>query len=115
MNDGVFVQESPGKGRGVFAGCHFVPGEVVVTSHVVEMGREDLPALLSTAMRDYWWHWPCTGGAAFALGPASLVNHAEYLGANVLARKDPARRLLLLIATEPIGPGDEVLLDYGTA
>jgi hypothetical protein len=97
-------------GRGVFARCFFVEGEVIgeIQGRII-----DDP--------DYGSDYCMNLGDTFALEPAApfrYVNHSCRPNCRLAlsSRRDPRsgreRRVLLLKAILPIAPGDQVTIDY---
>jgi hypothetical protein len=100
------------KGRGVFALCTFMPGEVVEASPVVvsRAHRDVMPG----EFRDRVFHWGTrqngTAVSALALGYGSLYNHDNP--ANMRYEVDRATLLIRFIAVRDISPGEELTINY---
>lgn len=100
--------ESPGAGRGVFAGRPFGSGAVLEVAPVLVVPREQVPALRQTGLRFYVWNWG--SAVAVGLGIVSLVNHGVPANASWIA--DYTTGELTLKAVADIEVGDEILVDY---
>lgn len=106
---GLAVQESPGRGRGVFAMRAFCRGEVLERAPVIVVLRADLRPLRGSLLDDYWFWWD-EEHSACPLGWAALYNHR--CPANVTFRLDHAARTIVFEAAADIGVGDEVTINY---
>ena len=88
---------------------------MIETAPVVVVPAAECAALDRTILHDYYFHWDGDpdgeGRGALALGLLTLCNHSSRPRARVC--RDLARRTLDLIAISPIGPGEEVTIDYG--
>jgi uncharacterized protein len=109
------VRTSPGRGRGVFAREAIVPGTVIERAPVIILPAQECPAFDQTILYDYYFHWDGDpegeGRGALGLGLVTLCNHSSQPRARV--DRNFARHTLDLIAIAPIGPGEEVTIDYG--
>lgn len=101
----------PGKGRGILAGRHFGPGEVVDAAPVILVPAREWPVLQQTVLSDYCFEWDeTTGSVAVALGRCSLFNHSY--SPNVAAEKQMRRRFITFVALRDISLGEELTLNY---
>jgi hypothetical protein len=102
------------RGRGVFARTAIVSGTLIEAAPVIVIPIADCPALDRTIIHDYYFHWDGDpegeGRGALGLGLVTLCNHASRPNARV--ERNFARQTLDLIASSPIGPGEEVTIDY---
>jgi len=116
-NHRIEIRSSPTRGRGVFARAVIAPGTVIEAAPVIVIPAADCPALDRTIIHDYYFHWDGdpegAGRGALALGVVTLCNHASRPNARV--ERNFAQHTLDLIATAPIGAGEEVTIDYGCA
>lgn len=100
------------RGRGVFAGKVFLPGELVEVSPVVlvDCKHFDLPVEIT----HYAFSWRgLTGGEslqALALGYGSLYNHANP--ANMVYRGDVENNAIVFLAARRIEAGEELTINY---
>ncbi len=105
---GLLVLDSPGAGRGVFAGRDFSIGEVIEVAPVLVIPAAQVASLLATGLRYYVWHWGSS--VAVGLGIISLVNHGTPPNARWSANH--ATGELTLTAIARLVPGTEILVDY---
>ena len=113
-NHRIEVRVSPVRGRGVFARTAILPGTLIEAAPVIVIPIADCPALDRTIIHDYYFHWDGDpegeGRGALGLGLVTLCNHASRPNARV--ERNFTRQTLDLIASVPIGPGEEVTIDY---
>jgi uncharacterized protein len=113
-NHRVEVKTRPGRGRGLFAREAIAPGTLIESAPVIILPAEDCPALDQTIIYDYYFHWDGNadgeGRGALGLGLVTLCNHSGHPCARV--DRNYPRQTLDLVATAPIGPGDEITIDY---
>jgi SET domain-containing protein len=109
------IRTSVGRGRGVFACEPIAHGTVIEAAPVIILPTRDCPALDRTVIYEYYFHWDGDsdgdGRGALGLGLLSLCNHSSRPNARV--DRNYARLTLDLVATAPIGLGEEVTIDYG--
>jgi SET domain-containing protein len=114
-NHRIEIRTSSGRGRGVFALEPISPGTVIEAAPVIILPAGQCPALDKTIIYDYYFHWDGDpdgdGRGALGLGLVTLCNHSSRPSARV--DRNYAQHTLDLIATAPIGPGEEVTIDYG--
>jgi SET domain-containing protein len=105
------IREVPGKGRGVFALEAIPEGTIIEECPVIVVPSDDLQALGSTVLSNYFFRWgPCEDDAAIALGFGSLYNHASEPNA-VYVRKLQARTLAF-VSLRDIATGEEITVNY---
>ena len=116
-NHRVEIRASRGRGRGVFAREAIAPGTLIEAAPVMILPAAHCPKLDRTIIYDYYFHWDGDpdgdGRGALGLGLVTLCNHSSRPRARVERNYD--RLTLDLIASAPIGPGEEVTIDYGCA
>jgi uncharacterized protein len=106
---GLRIQESPGRGRGVFATRAFRSGERIECAPVLVLPRPQLAPLRGTLLDDYWFWWDDQHNAC-GLGWASLYNHA--CPANARFDRRLAACVLEFTAVRSIAAGDEITINY---
>jgi uncharacterized protein len=107
----ITLGESEERGRGVFAAVDIAEGTLIEECPVVVVPPDEVPHLLKTELRDYFFVWGGTGeAAAIALGHGSLYNHAREPNA-MYVRKHEARALAFF-ALRPIRAGEEITVSY---
>lgn len=108
---GLYIAESPGKGRGVFTAEPLGPGDVIEICPVIVLGPEDLPAIHRTGLHDYYFLWgPDRDRCAIALGYGSLYNHHPEPNAEI--EMDEEAGQILVVCIQPIAPGEEITIHY---
>ena len=107
----LLVQDSPARGRGVFAARPFHEGEVIEVCPVIALSAADAVKLDDTHLYNYYFGWGPDGkAAAIALGYGSLYNHAD--DPNAAYRKDQAGGTIIFAALRAIGAGEEIFVRY---
>lgn len=107
----VFIDESPGKGRGVFAGKAFRKGEVIEIAPVITMSADDMSMLDYTELYNYYFLWGNDHTqCAIALGFGSVYNHSYAPNAryNTYYRE----RIIEFVCIKNIAPGEEITVNY---
>lgn len=108
---GIEVKESPGRGRGIFAGRDFAKGALIETAPVILLREEDRRYLGTTRLYTYYFvvrntDYPC----AIGLGYASLYNHAPQANAHYRISVKKAR--IQIRAWRTIRTGEEITINY---
>jgi SET domain-containing protein len=105
------VEESSGKGRGVFAAKNFKEGEIIETCPVIVFPAEEVDALESIQLSNYYFAWGIASEeAAIALGYGSLYNHSYT--PNATYQKDFDKSLLKYICIRDIQKNEEITINY---
>jgi len=97
---------SPGKGLGVFAVESILPGEEIMTCHVITFANHNLPEGNLDAYRMGWTEEE----DAIALGHINLVNHSESPNVEILDNL-PAK-MKIMKSIKPIKTGEELGVRY---
>jgi SET domain-containing protein len=107
----LIIQKTENRGRGVFAVCSFVPGDLIEICPVLVLPPTDREPIERSQLYNYYFDW---GGdeqqLAIALGYGSLYNHSAY--PNALYLMDFEQAELLIYCHQPIAPGDEICFNY---
>jgi uncharacterized protein len=107
----ITIQQSPERGRGVFAARQFEAGETIEICPVIVLSEADARKLDDTGLYNYYFGWGQDGvAAAIALGCGSLYNHSE--APNAAYQKDFADRTVAFFAITDIAPGQEIFVKY---
>lgn len=107
----IYYQGSTGRGRGVFAGRRFQPGELIERVPVIVIPVAERPVLARTLLDAYDFEWDAEGRrSALALGYGSLYNHSFEPNAGYQRLYDSAE--VLFTALRPIEAGEEILINY---
>ncbi len=73
----LYIDESPGKGRGVFTKTSLQPNAIVEISPVIVMSAEERKLLDQTLLHDYIFEWgPNSSQCCMALGYIAVYNHS---------------------------------------
>ena len=91
MLEGLRIDVSPGKGRGVFATRSFEKGDVIERCPVVVLSPDDADAADDTALQPYLYEWGSDGESrGLPLGYGAIYNHS--LTPNAWCEMDQERR-----------------------
>lgn len=108
---GLFIAESPERGRGVFTAQEVGEGDIIEFCPVLLVPEEQVGTIHSTTLHDYYFLWPDgKGSAAILLGYGSLYNHSSTPNAKVFF--DIEARSVEIRCIRNISPGDEILINY---
>ena len=107
---GLYVAETEGRGRGVFAAEPIAAGSVVEVCPVIVLPPEDRARVHASRLHDYYFVWEPEGATAIALGLGSLYNHADDSNADY--EMDFPGRAIRIVAQRDIAAGEEVCIDY---
>lgn len=109
----VYVGDSAGRGRGIFAARRFEPGETIELCPAIVLPEADARTLDATRLYDYYFGWGEDGQqAAIVLGYGSLYNHSP--SPNAEHQKHFATSTVLIVAVRPIAAGEEIFIRYET-
>jgi SET domain-containing protein len=109
----VTVGDSPGRGRGVFAGRRFAPGETIEVCPVIALSETDARKLDDTKLSEYYFGWGKDGKqAGIVLGYGSIYNHS--FAPNAAHYKNTADSTMTVAAVSEIAAGEEILIHYET-
>jgi uncharacterized protein len=107
----IYVKETPGKGRGVFAQKKFEIGEVIETCPVIVLPSEEVEIVDRTQLYNYNFIWGADSKeAAIALGYGSLYNHSYT--PNAKYQKDYDNKLINYICIREIQLNEEITINY---
>ena len=114
----LIVKESPGKGRGVFAGQDFEEGDVIEVCPVIVVPADQYRHIELTVLGHYVFNW--RGSAPFpvdrravavVLGRGGLHNHSP--DPNAAWENDLEENVMRFFAVRPIAAGEEIMINYG--
>ncbi|MCU0518393.1 MAG: SET domain-containing protein [Oscillatoria sp. Prado101] len=107
----VYVSNSPGKGRGVFAKKRFSKGELIEQAPVVVVPHSELEYLDKTVLYNYYYSWGVNlEDAALSLGNGSLYNHSYE--PNAVYVKKIEELVIDFVALRDIEEGEEITVNY---
>ena len=107
--NGLIVKESPGRGRGVFAGQDFEEGDLIETCPVIVVPADEGIHLRLTTLGRYSFQW--RRGSGVVLGYGALINHSS--SPNAAWDRDVDNNVMHFFAVRPIAKGEEITHDYG--
>jgi len=107
--DKLIVKESPGRGRGVFAGQDFEEDEVIEVCPVIVLPADQRVPIRLTTLGRYSFHWQ--RGIGVVLGYGALINHSS--DPNAAWESDIEDNVMLFFALRPIAKGEEITHNYG--
>ena len=108
---GLYISESPGRGRGVFTAEPLQPGDVIEICPVIVLSGDDLASIHQTRLHDYYFLWgEQRQECAIALGYGSLYNHNE--NPNAEFTMDFSEETIIFTCLKPIYAGDEITIHY---
>ena len=107
----IFVGNSYGKGRGIFARRKISTGETIEEAPVVVIPHSQIEHLDRTLLGDYYFVWgEDEEEAAIALGRCSLCNHSYE--PNAVFRLNRDQLTIEFAATRDIETGEEITINY---
>jgi len=108
---GLFIMETPNRGKGVFAGLPISEGDSIEVCHIVKIAKAEIPIIHKTRLHDYYFLWgEDLEEAALALGFGSLYNHQLFPNANFFL--DLENETIDIVAIRDIEPGEEITINY---
>lgn len=108
---GVFVGESAGKGRGIFAWRKILKGKTIEEAPVIVIPKNEIKFLEKTLLQDYYFLWgEDEDQAAIMLGSCSLCNHSYQ--SNAVFYLKPDRLTIEFVAQRDIEAGEEITINY---
>lgn len=104
----LYVEEVPGKGKGVFS-REAIPAETVIElSPVIVMPASDRQHLDKTLLHDYIFEWQ--DGCCMALGLIPIYNHSY--DSNCEYFMDYEDRTIMVKTVKRIAKGEELTINY---
>lgn len=108
--EGLYVEEVPGRGRGVFCRYDIPAGALIEVCPVIVLPEGDLEHVHASHLHDYYFLWEGEGETAIALGFGSLYNHADDSNADYEMHFD--ERVIHVISERAIPAGEQICIDY---
>jgi SET domain-containing protein len=108
----IYIEDAPGKGRGIYAKKTLPKGTVVETAPVIVMTRQDRDLLDKTLLHDYIFEWQ-PGGAdmcCMALGWVPIFNHSYR--SNCEYYMDYETQSMYIETIRDIKAGEELTINY---
>lgn len=111
MTKGLYIQDTPDKGRGVFCLYPILKGTTIEESPVLVMSAADRIHLDQTPLKDYIFEWGedhlscCTAWGYLSMYNHSYNSNAEYF-------MDFETRTMSIVAVRDIAIGEEITTNY---
>ncbi len=107
----LYIDESPGKGRGVFTKASLQANAIVEISPVIVMSAEERKLLDQTLLHDYIFEWgPNSSQCCMALGYIAVYNHSYK--SNCEYEMDFEKMTIKIKTVKTIEAGEELLINY---
>lgn len=108
----LFIDQVPGKGRGVFTRKAIKPGTTIEISPVIIMTNEDRKLLDQTLLHDYIFEWQPAEElmCCMALGWIPVYNHSYQ--ANCEYFMDYENQTIIIESVRQINAGEELTINY---
>ena len=107
----LYIDESPGKGRGVFTKASLQANAIVEISPVIVMSAEERKLLDQTLLHDYIFEWgPNSSQCCMALGYIAVYNHSYK--SNCEYEMDIEKMTIKIKTVKTIKAGEELLINY---
>ena len=109
--EGLYIEKSNGKGRGVFTKQTIPANTVIEISPVVVMSAEERTLLDQTLLHDYIFEWgPDSKQCCMALGYVPVYNHSYQ--SNCEYEMDFANAVIRVKTVRNIEAGEELFINY---
>jgi len=111
INSSLYIDNSNGKGRGVFTKT-FIPSNMIIEiSPVVVMSAEERKLLDQTLLHDYIFEWgPDSKQCCMALGYVPVYNHSYQ--SNCEYEMDFENAIIRVKTVRDIEAGEELFINY---
>jgi SET domain-containing protein len=104
----IYVNDAPGKGRGVFAKVDIPKGQAIETVPVLFMHANEFTETKKSNVREHYVYYWKEDLVAIALGYGSLYNHSFEPEADYHFDEHS----ITYIALRDIAPGEEIHINY---
>lgn len=107
----IYIAESAGRGRGVFAAKAFRKGEIIETAPVIVLSTDSMSMLDHTELYNYYFLWGNQHlQCAIALGFGSIYNHSYQ--PNARYNTYYSDQIIEFVCLENIAPHTEITVNY---
>ena len=107
----LYIEQVPGKGRGVFTHCPIEANEIIETAPVIVMSGADRSHLDKTLLHDYIFEWgPQKTECCMALGLIPIYNHSY--ASNCEYYMDFEENMIMIKSVRDIDPDEELTINY---
>jgi len=108
---GLFIMDSPGRGRGVFTNQSIPKGSIIEICPCIILSTNDTTQIHQTLLHDYYFLWDIDQKtSAIALGYGSLYNHSDTPNAEFLIDYDATS--IKIVGLKDINSMEEVTINY---
>lgn len=108
---GLFIMNSPGRGRGVFTNAIIPKGSIIEICPCIILSNTDTMQIHETLLHDYYFLWEIDKKtSAIALGYGSLYNHSDKPNAEFLIDYDATS--IKIVGLETINSMEEITINY---
>ena len=109
--EGLYIEKSNGKGRGVFTKQNIPANTIIEISPVVVMSAEERTLLDQTLLHDYIFEWgKDSKQCCMALGYVPVYNHSY--GSNCEYEMDFENEIIKIKTIRAIEAGEELFINY---
>lgn len=108
----IYIEDVPGKGRGMFAGGAIPANTVIEEAPVIVMTQDDRKLLDKTLLHDYIFEWTPEGEqkCCMALGYVPIYNHSYT--SNCEYFMDYEQKLISIKTVRDVAEGEELTINY---
>lgn len=107
----LYIDESSGKGKGVFTKNAIPINTIVEISPVIVMSAEERKLLDQTLLHDYIFEWgPDSAQCCMALGYIAVYNHSYQ--SNCEYEMDFAAKMIRIKTVRKVEAGEELFINY---
>lgn len=107
----LYIDESSGKGKGVFTKKTIPADTIVEISPVIVMSAEERKLLDQTLLHDYIFEWgPDSAQCCMALGYIAVYNHSYQ--SNCEYEMDFAAKMIRIKTVRKVEAGEELFINY---
>jgi SET domain-containing protein len=111
VSDGLYVNHSAGKGRGVFTRSDLPADTIIETAPVIVMSHKDRIFLDQTLLHDYIFEWnKKEESCCMALGYVPLYNHSYH--SNCEYEMDHKKEIITIKTVRAVKKGEELFINY---
>ncbi|HEV7621013.1 MAG TPA: SET domain-containing protein [Flavisolibacter sp.] len=109
--NGIYINNTKGKGRGVFTPSDLKKNVIIEIAPVIVMSKKDRSYIDNTLLHDYIFEWGDSHeGCCMALGYVPLYNHSY--NSNCEYEMDFKKQTILIKTICPVKEGEELFINY---
>ena len=111
ISESIYVADSGGKGRGVFANDDLKKNTIIEIAPVIVMSKKDRSFLDQTLLHDYIFEWGDKNNqCCMALGYVPLYNHSYR--SNCEYEMNFKKQIIAIKTVRAIKAGEELFINY---